>query len=135
MTESEIRWAVNHDLWFPTDEQFDRCLTLAQDEEQARIRRFVFRRDAKASLVGRCCATRAPCWLVAGTLRLMLVSSCGWMRHPGRLLIRRLFRDLLQVSNDGFRLARTEKNKPYLVRRHCNVVVEVRVVLCCVVLC
>jgi 4'-phosphopantetheinyl transferase len=48
----EIRWAVNFEQWNPDDREFEAACARVQSEEQARIKRFVFRKDAKAALVG-----------------------------------------------------------------------------------
>eukprot|EP00049_Salpingoeca_infusionum_P013000 m.241787 g.241787 ORF g.241787 m.241787 type:complete len:326 (+) comp15328_c0_seq5:128-1105(+) len=48
-----LRLAVNVASWAPTESVFRRALSCIQQEEQARILRFVFIDDAKSSLVGR----------------------------------------------------------------------------------
>lgn len=48
-----IRWAFNIKNWSPLKEDWMLCLSLIQQEERDRISKFVFKRDAKASLVGR----------------------------------------------------------------------------------
>jgi 4'-phosphopantetheinyl transferase len=48
-----IRWAFNFGSWHPTESQFQLAASCIQDEEKTRIGRYVFKKDAKASLVGR----------------------------------------------------------------------------------
>ena len=48
-----IRWAYNFSVWHPTDSQMQLAISCIQEEEKMRIGRFVFRKDAKASLIGR----------------------------------------------------------------------------------
>lgn len=48
-----IRWAFNFGSWHPTEYQFQLAASCIQEEEKVRIGRFVFKKDAKASLVGR----------------------------------------------------------------------------------
>ncbi|PNF14524.1 L-aminoadipate-semialdehyde dehydrogenase-phosphopantetheinyl transferase [Cryptotermes secundus] len=48
-----IRWAFNYGLWYPTEPQFQLAASCVQAEEKTRIGRFVFKKDAKASLIGR----------------------------------------------------------------------------------
>ncbi|XP_063221102.1 L-aminoadipate-semialdehyde dehydrogenase-phosphopantetheinyl transferase-like [Bacillus rossius redtenbacheri] len=47
------RWAFNAKTWQPTESQFLLASACIQEEEKARIGKFVFRNDVKASLVGR----------------------------------------------------------------------------------
>ncbi len=53
MSKSEVRWAVNIAKWRPCGVEWSNALSLIQEKEQERICRFTFKRDAKASLVGR----------------------------------------------------------------------------------
>jgi 4'-phosphopantetheinyl transferase len=53
MSKSEVRWAVNIAKWKPCGVDWAKALSLIQENEQERICRFTFKRDAKASLVGR----------------------------------------------------------------------------------
>lgn len=48
-----VRWAFNFGSWHPTECQFQLAASCIQDEEKIRIGRFVFKKDVKASLVGR----------------------------------------------------------------------------------
>lgn len=48
-----IRWAFSFGSWYPTESQFQLAASCIQEEEKARIGRFVYKKDAKASLVGR----------------------------------------------------------------------------------
>ncbi|ORX85622.1 4'-phosphopantetheinyl transferase [Basidiobolus meristosporus CBS 931.73] len=47
------RWAVNTSKWSPSEEEFEYLLRKVQPEEQQRIRKFHFKRDAKLALAGR----------------------------------------------------------------------------------
>mmetsp|Transcript_26452 Transcript_26452/g.66558 ORF Transcript_26452/g.66558 Transcript_26452/m.66558 type:complete len:304 (-) Transcript_26452:89-1000(-) len=49
------RWCVNTTKWDPDLQEWAACLAAVQSEEQARIGRFKFKRDAKTALVGRLC--------------------------------------------------------------------------------
>lgn len=80
---SEIRWAIDIAKWRPSGSEWAQALSLVQDRERQRICRFVFKRDAKASLVGQ-------------------------------LMLHKLIRETLQISNEEVILERTEKGKPYL---------------------
>lgn len=48
-----IRWAFNWKEWNPTEKDFARAISCVQLEEKERLGRFVFRKDVRASLVGR----------------------------------------------------------------------------------
>ncbi|PSN48821.1 L-aminoadipate-semialdehyde dehydrogenase-phosphopantetheinyl transferase [Blattella germanica] len=48
-----IRWAFNFGSWHPTESQFQLASSCIQLEEKNRINKFVFKKDAKASLIGR----------------------------------------------------------------------------------
>jgi 4'-phosphopantetheinyl transferase len=48
-----IRWAFSFGSWHPTESQFQLAASCIQEEEKTRIGRFVFKKDAKASLIGR----------------------------------------------------------------------------------
>ena len=50
---SEIRWAIDIAKWRPGGSEWAQALSLVQDRERQRICRFVFKRDAKASLAGQ----------------------------------------------------------------------------------
>ncbi|XP_066998736.2 L-aminoadipate-semialdehyde dehydrogenase-phosphopantetheinyl transferase [Anabrus simplex] len=50
---SSVRWAFNTASWVPTDDQILIATSCIQQEEKTRIGRFVFQKDAKASLIGR----------------------------------------------------------------------------------
>lgn len=47
-----FRWAFNAATWHPTQDEFALALSCVQPEEQERISRFVFQRDAKLALAG-----------------------------------------------------------------------------------
>ncbi|XP_063221101.1 L-aminoadipate-semialdehyde dehydrogenase-phosphopantetheinyl transferase-like [Bacillus rossius redtenbacheri] len=47
------RWTFNVKTWQPTEAQFLLASACVQEEEKARIGRFVFKNDAKATLIGR----------------------------------------------------------------------------------
>lgn len=48
-----VRWAYDVGSWKPSQEQWLLATSLIQEDELDRIRRFVFARDSKASIVGR----------------------------------------------------------------------------------
>lgn len=48
-----IRWAFNFSKWEPTEKEFLLASSCLQLEEKERIGKFVYKKDAKASLVGR----------------------------------------------------------------------------------
>lgn len=48
-----IRWAFNWKEWNPNEREFEYAISCVQSEEKARLNRFVFRKDVRASLVGR----------------------------------------------------------------------------------
>lgn len=48
-----VRWAFDFNSWQPTESQILKAFSCVQPEEKERIGRFVFKRDAKASLIGR----------------------------------------------------------------------------------
>ena len=50
---TSIRWAFNWSNWQPTEKELMRAFSYLQIEEKERIGKFVFRKDARASLVGR----------------------------------------------------------------------------------
>ncbi|GAB6032150.1 hypothetical protein CHUAL_010803 [Chamberlinius hualienensis] len=79
-----IRWAVNFFSWKPTRAEWIRAVRCIQAEEKERISRFVFTKDAKASLIGR-------------------------------LLMRKLFVEHLNISNEVLKLGRNDKEKPFVI--------------------
>jgi len=83
---SEIRWAFDIAKWKPSGGEWSHALSSIQSEEQQRICRFVFKRDAKASLAGQ-------------------------------LMLRKLARETLLLSNDEIKLERSVKGKPYVSNR------------------
>lgn len=48
-----IRWAFNWKEWNPSEKDFAYAISCIQLEEKERLARFVFRKDVRASLVGR----------------------------------------------------------------------------------
>ncbi|XP_076180782.1 L-aminoadipate-semialdehyde dehydrogenase-phosphopantetheinyl transferase [Ptiloglossa arizonensis] len=48
-----IRWAFNWKEWNPSEKDFTQAISCVQLEEKERLDRFVFRKDVRASLVGR----------------------------------------------------------------------------------
>ena len=50
---SSVRWAFNFSKWEPSEKEFLLASSCLQPEEKERIGRFVFKKDARASLVGR----------------------------------------------------------------------------------
>jgi phosphopantetheine--protein transferase-like protein len=48
-----IRWAMNASQWKPTRDEWLCGMRCVQSEEQQRINRFVFKKDAKLALIGR----------------------------------------------------------------------------------
>lgn len=54
LTANEIRWAVDVSRWWPSGSEWAGALSLlVQRKEIDRIRRFAYKRDAKASLIGQ----------------------------------------------------------------------------------
>ena len=50
---NSIRWAVNINDWIPTQQEWIKAMRCIQSIERQRIRKFRYRKDAKASIVGR----------------------------------------------------------------------------------
>lgn len=50
---SAIRWAFNWKEWNPSEREFEYAISCIQNDEKARLGRFVFRKDVRASLVGK----------------------------------------------------------------------------------
>lgn len=50
---SAIRWAFNWKEWNPSEREFEHAVSCIQSDEKERLQRFVFRKDVRASLVGR----------------------------------------------------------------------------------
>lgn len=50
---SAVRWAFNWKEWDPCWQEFEHAISCVQSEEKARLGRFVFRKDVRASLAGR----------------------------------------------------------------------------------
>ncbi|XP_020892507.1 L-aminoadipate-semialdehyde dehydrogenase-phosphopantetheinyl transferase [Exaiptasia diaphana] len=48
-----IRWAYKSEAWKPTKQEWLKALSCVQPEEKERIQKFVFKKDAKSSLIGR----------------------------------------------------------------------------------
>lgn len=53
MGSGSVRWAFDVTSWKPTESQWLLAMTCIQAEEKDRIGRFVFKKDAKSSLIGR----------------------------------------------------------------------------------
>ena len=53
MASTSIRWAFNWSNWQPTEKELLKIVSYLQIEEKERIGKFVFRKDVKASLIGR----------------------------------------------------------------------------------
>ncbi|XP_025074485.1 L-aminoadipate-semialdehyde dehydrogenase-phosphopantetheinyl transferase [Pogonomyrmex barbatus] len=50
---SSVRWAFNWKEWNPNEREFGQAASCIQVDEKERLKRFVFRKDVRASLVGR----------------------------------------------------------------------------------
>lgn len=50
---SAIRWAFNWKEWNPSEREFEYAISCVQNDEKTRLGRFVFRKDVRASLVGK----------------------------------------------------------------------------------
>jgi len=48
-----VRWAFNWKEWNPSEREFEYAISCIQSDEKERLKRFVFRKDVRASLVGR----------------------------------------------------------------------------------
>ncbi|XP_014673350.1 PREDICTED: L-aminoadipate-semialdehyde dehydrogenase-phosphopantetheinyl transferase-like [Priapulus caudatus] len=83
LTMGSIRWAFNFGKWKPLREEWLLAAQSVQLEENQRIHKFVFRKDAKAALVGR-------------------------------LLLRKVIAEKLDIPWQKVKLVRTEKGKPIL---------------------
>lgn len=53
MSKTSVRWAFNWLEWDPSETEFTKAISCVQIEEKERLGRFVFRKDARASLAGR----------------------------------------------------------------------------------
>ncbi|KAJ8985426.1 hypothetical protein NQ317_017056 [Molorchus minor] len=53
MTNNSIRWAFNFAKWNPSYLEMAFAFSIIQSEEKERLMRFVFKKDVKASLLGR----------------------------------------------------------------------------------
>ncbi|XP_034948026.1 L-aminoadipate-semialdehyde dehydrogenase-phosphopantetheinyl transferase [Chelonus insularis] len=53
MTHTSARWSFNWSEWTPTEKEFQFAVACLQLDEKERIGRFVFKKDVKASLIGR----------------------------------------------------------------------------------
>lgn len=50
---SSVRWAFNLAKWEPSEQEFSFAISCLQVDEKARIDKFVYKKDVKASLIGR----------------------------------------------------------------------------------
>lgn len=50
---SAIRWAFNWKEWNPSEQELEYAISCVQNDEKIRLGKFVFRKDVRASLVGR----------------------------------------------------------------------------------
>lgn len=48
-----VRWAFNWKEWNPSEREFEQAISCVQSDEKARLGRFIFRKDVRASLAGR----------------------------------------------------------------------------------
>lgn len=48
-----IRWAFNWKEWNPSEREFQHAIACVQSDEKARLGKFVYRKDVRASLAGR----------------------------------------------------------------------------------
>ena len=53
MTNISVRWSFDWANWNPTEKEYRQAISCVQLDEKERLGRFVFRKDARASLVGR----------------------------------------------------------------------------------
>ncbi|EDO47052.1 predicted protein [Nematostella vectensis] len=60
-----IRWAFRSEAWRPTKQEWLLALSLVQKEEKERVMRFVFKKDAKSSLIGRLLLRKAIAQMLA----------------------------------------------------------------------
>ncbi|OWF47055.1 L-aminoadipate-semialdehyde dehydrogenase-phosphopantetheinyl transferase-like [Mizuhopecten yessoensis] len=81
-----VRWAFNFRAWAPSAEDWTVCNQCVQPEEAQRISKFVFKKDAKSSMIGR-------------------------------LMIRKVISEYLNIPFKEVTLARSEKGKPYIADR------------------
>ncbi|OXU29860.1 hypothetical protein TSAR_003030 [Trichomalopsis sarcophagae] len=50
---SSVRWAFNLAKWEPSEQEFSFAVSCLQVDEKARLDKFVYKKDVKASLIGR----------------------------------------------------------------------------------
>uniref|UniRef100_A0A0C9PZM2 L-aminoadipate-semialdehyde dehydrogenase-phosphopantetheinyl transferase n=1 Tax=Fopius arisanus TaxID=64838 RepID=A0A0C9PZM2_9HYME len=53
MTKTSVRWAFNWGEWSPSDKELKLAISCVQLEEKERLGKFVFRKELRASLIGR----------------------------------------------------------------------------------
>lgn len=78
-----MRWIFNSTAWQPSKDNWVLAAQCIQKEEKERIGKFVFKRDAKSSMIGR-------------------------------LMLRKVIKDITDIPYTEIKLGRTEKGKPYL---------------------
>ncbi|TKC36219.1 hypothetical protein EI555_010550 [Monodon monoceros] len=87
-----VRWAFSCGAWLPSRAEWLLAVRSIQPEEKERIGQFVFARDAKAALV----------------------------LQAGRLMMRKLVAEKLNIPWNNIRLQRTAKGKPVLAKDSLN---------------
>jgi len=93
--EGRVRWAFNFEDWKPTQEEWEKALSLLEPEEKARILRF--KRPTQAGYI-------------VGKENPDSKSSL-----VGRLLIQKMVHSQLGIPYSEIKLTRTKENKPYLI--------------------
>ncbi|KAK2499990.1 hypothetical protein MC885_002595 [Smutsia gigantea] len=88
-----VRWAFSCGTWLPSRAEWLLAVRSIQPEEKERIGQFVFARDAKAAMV---------------------------LLQAGRLMIRKLVAEKLNIPWNNIRLQRTAKGKPVLAKDSLN---------------
>lgn len=53
MMKTSVRWSFNWGEWCPTEMEYKLAISCIQNDEKKRIGKFVFRKDERASLIGR----------------------------------------------------------------------------------
>ncbi|KAB1271979.1 L-aminoadipate-semialdehyde dehydrogenase-phosphopantetheinyl transferase [Camelus dromedarius] len=100
-----VRWAFSCGTWLPSRAEWLLAVRSIQPEEKERIGQFVFARDAKAALV-----LQVFSWKLA-----IRNDFCA-----GRLMIRKLVAEKLNIPWNNIRLQRTAKGKPVLAKDSLN---------------
>jgi 4'-phosphopantetheinyl transferase len=81
-----FRWFMSVSKWMPSKEEWLLGMSCLQNEEQLRVNRFVFKRDAKLGLIGR-----------------LMIRKCAKLSFNS-------------MNYNDLRFGRTERGKPFLIK-------------------